>query len=83
MLQTALRETAVCLPALSCMEGLCVGNTGMAQVRGCWEAVQLLPGWSRAQLKVTHPLCLFIETLETSHLFVRLQLQNILFTEVL
>lgn len=73
-LQTALQEFAVCLPALSCMEGLCMGSTGMAQVRGSWEAVQLLPGWSRAQLNVTQLLCLYNGALETLHLFVKLQL---------
>lgn len=55
----------------------------MAQVRGGWKAVQLLSGWSRTQLKVTHPLCLYNGTLETSHLFERLQLQNILCIEIL
>lgn len=75
MLQTALHETAVCLPAVSCVEGLCMENIGMVQVRGSWEAVQLLQEWCTAQLKVTHPLCLYSAwTLETSHLFVRLQL---------
>lgn len=77
VLQAALHEPAMCMPALSYMEELGIGNTGMAQVRGCQEATQYLPGPSKAQLKATHPLCLDNGTLAASCLFVSLQLYNV------
>ena len=72
-LHEALHEPAMCMSALCYVEGLGIGNAGMAEVRGSWEAVRHLPGLSRVQLKAACPLCLDNGTLAASHLFVRLQ----------
>lgn len=74
VLQAAGSCRAMCMPALSYVERLGIGNASMAEVRGSWEAVQHLPGPSRVQLKAACPLCLDNGTLAASHLFVRLQL---------
>ena len=74
VLQAALHNSAVCMPPVSYMEGLGIRNTGMAQERGSWEALQHLPGPNKVQLKATHCFCLDNGTLAAPRLFVSLQL---------